>query len=323
MKHLLLLAITLVFITGCSQRQYFEPEDTQDFHKSSKAISDEIIAFNRDGATLDNGSIITKEGVLEASLPEGYELINYSNGKVISTNNKDSILVDDKEINIGSVVVAATLKDGLLALVHSDNAISLYDLKDNKTVFKEYLEKSYANDVRIANPHFMSNIVLFPTLNGKVTVVSLQNYKVVRNITVDADGRFNNIIFLKVVNDTLVTATANKIISVGDGVLNIKDYEIRDVISHNNDIYIATIDGQIIKTDISLNVMNRNKYQFAKIYALAYGDSLYALESQGYLINIADDFKTDTIYDFSFDEEDKVIAIDDTIYFGSEYIKLK
>ncbi len=323
MKHLLLLAAALVFITGCSQRQYFEPEDTQDFHKSSSNLGSDIKAFNRDGATLENGKIITQKGILDKALPEGFEFLNVSEGKVIATNNKDKILIDGEEIELGDVIIGATIKDNMLALIHSNNAISLIDLTDKKTVFKEYLEKSYANDIRIANPHFMSNIVLFPTLNGKVTVVSLQNYKVVRNITVDADGRFNNIIFLKVVNDTLVTATANKIISVGDGVLNIKEYEIRDVISHENDIYIATIDGQIIQTDISLNVMNRNKYQFAKIYALAYGDSLYALESQGYLINISEDFKTDTIYDFSFDEEEDVIAIDDTIYFGNEYIKLK
>ncbi len=36
-------------------------------------------------------------------------------------------------------------------------------------------------------------------------------------------------------------------------------------------IYIATVDGQIIKTDISLNIMDRRKYKYAKFYALAYG----------------------------------------------------
>ena len=34
-------------------------------------------------------------------------------------------------------------------------------------------------------------------------------------------------------------------------------------------------------------------------------------------------FKTDKIYDYSFDEEDKVIVFDDTIYIHDEYIKLK
>lgn len=323
MKHLLLLALAIFMITGCSQRQHFEPEDTLDFNQSSSGLDSEIIAFNKDGATLDNGQIISSKGILPNSLPEGFQFLNLSEGKVLATNNKDKLMVGEEVLELGEVIVAATLKDGLLAMVHSNNAISLYDLNEKKTVLKEYLPISYANDVRIANPYFMSNIVLFPTLNGKVTVVSLQNYKVVRNITVDADSRFNNIIFLSVVNDTLVAATGNKVISVGDGVLNVKEYAVRDIITHDNDIYIATIDGQIIKTDISLNVMQRNKYQFAKFYALAYGESLYALESQGYMINISNDFKEDAIYDFSFDEEEKVIAIGNTIYYGSEYITLK
>lgn len=323
MRYLLTLLAALFLITGCSQRQYFEPEDSVGFDQDSKSMGAEIISFNRDGATLDNGQVITKQGILKEKLPEGYEFINVVDGKVIATDNKSKILIGQKEIEIGSVIVAATFKDDILALVHSNNAISLYDLRTDKVLFKEYLGKSFANDTRIANPYFMSNIVLFPALDGRVSVVSLQNYKVVRNITVDADGRFNNIIFLNVVNDTLVAATANKIISVGDGVLNIKKYEIRDVIAHGNNLYIATIDGQIIKTDISLNIADRKKYQFAKIYALAFGESLYALESQGYLINISEDFKSDTIYDFSFDEEEKVIAQGNTIYFGNDYIKLK
>lgn len=323
MKYLSFLIVALFLTTGCSQRQYFEPEDTTNFDQSSSSLNASITSFNRDGATLENGESISKKGIQNKKLPEGYEFINISDGKTIATNNKDKIYIDGKIIEIGSVIIGASIKDDLLAMVHSNNAISLYDLKDGKSIFKEYLGKSFANDVRVTSPFFMSNIILFPSLDGKIVVVSLQNYKVVRNITVDADGRFNNIIFLDVINDTLVAATANKVISVGDGVLNIKDYEVRDIISHDKEIFIATIDGQIVKTDISLNVIDRKKYQYAKIYALAYGDSLYALESQGYLINISNDFKKETIYDFSFNEEDDVIVIGNTLYYGDEYIKLK
>ena len=323
MKYLLVLISTLFVFTACSKKQYFEPEDTHSFGKSSKSIDSSINSFNRDGATLKNGQFISSQGISNIKLPEGYEFININENKVLATNNKDKILVDGKEILINSVVVAATLKDDILAIVNSDNSIMAYDLRDDKVIFKEYLTKSLANDNRIAAPYFMSNLILFPTLDGKIIVVSSQNYKIIRNIIVDADGQFNNIIYLNVVNNTLIAASSNKIISVGDGILNIKDYSLRDIISHDTDIYLATIDGQIIKTDISLNVMDRKKYKFAKFYALAFGDSLYALESQGYIVNIANDFKSDKIYDFSFNEEDKVIVFGDTIYIDDEYIKLK
>lgn len=39
-------------------------------------------------------------------------------------------------------------------------------------------------------------------------------------------------------------------------------------------------------------------------------------------INISDDFKTDTIYEFSFDNEKRLIAVDNKIYFDSDYITL-
>lgn len=324
MRQLLLFTSLVFILAGCSTKEYFEPEDTVGTYKNTTASLDgDIVAMNKDGATLDNGKVITKRGLSNFELPEGYTFLNISDDKVISSNYKDKILVDQREIEVSGVVVAATAEENKLAMLFSDNSIQLYDLNADKILLKEYFVHSFVNDTRIANPHFMNNIILFPTLDGKVVVVSKASNKILKNIVVDANGQFNNIIFLDVINDTLVAATANKVISVGDGVLNIKDYNIRDIISKGTHIYLATIDGQIIKTDISLNIIDRKKYKYSKIYALAYGTSLYALESQGFLINISEDFKTDAIYDFSFNNERKVIALDDTIYYDDEYIILK
>lgn len=324
MKHLLFLTGLIFILAGCSTKEYYEPEDTVgDYNNTKASLNADIISLNKDGATLDSGKVITKRGLSEFKLKEGFIFLNISDDKVISSNYKDKIIIDKRELEVGGVVVAASVKENSLAMLFSDNSIQLYDLDTDKILLKEYFNHSFVNDTRIANPHFMSNIILFPTLDGKIVIVSRASNKVIKNIVVDADGQFNNIIFLDVIDDTLVAATANKIVSVGDGVLNIKDYNIRDIISKDNYIYLATIDGQIIKTDISLNIMDRRKYKYAKFYALAYGTSLYALESQGYLINIADDFKSDTIYDFDFDNEQKVIALEDTIYYENEYIILK
>lgn len=324
MKHFLFFISVVFVFAGCAGKEFFEPEDTVGEYKNTTAsLQGNIVSMNKDGATLDSNEIITKRGVSKFKIPEGYHFLNISDNKVLATNNKDKVLVEQMEIEVGGVVIAATLKENKLALLFSDNSIQLYDINTKKILLKEYFTHSFVNDTRIANPYFMSNIILFPTLDGKIVVVSDANHKVIKNIVVDADGQFNNIIFLDVINDTLVAATANKIISVGDGVLNLKEYSIRDVISKGSNIYLATIDGQIIKTDISLNIMERRKYKYAKIYALAYGTSLYALESQGYLINISNDFKTDAIYDFGFDNERKVIALDDTIYYDDEYTILK
>lgn len=325
MKHLLLFASLLFVLAGCSSKEFYEPEDTVGDYELSKSdtLSGSITYFNKDGATLASNEVITKRGVSKFTIPEGYKFLNIVDDTLIASNYKDTILVGEKEIVVDGVVVAASINNNKLALLFSDNSIMLYDMNTEKTLLKEYYTHSFVNDTRIANPYFMSNIILFPTLDGKIIVVSDASNKVVRNIVVDPNGQFNNIIFLDVVDDTLVAATANKIISVGQGIVNLKDYNIRDVITKGKEIFLATIDGQIIKTDISLNIMDRRKYKFAKIYSLAYGESLYALESQGYLIKISKDFKTDTIYDFDFNNEKKVIALEDTIYYDDEFITLK
>lgn len=320
----LLLTIASIFILGaCAGKQYFEPEDTKDFNEKVSSISSKITSFNRSGATLENGFFISKNGVSKTALPEGFEFINYSNELLIATNNKDKILLEDEIIELNEVVVAASFENNNLALVYSNNTIAIYNTVEKRVVFKEYFKESIANDTRITNPLFMDNLILFPTLDGKVIVVSKLENKAVKTIVVDPDSTFNNIIYLDVVGQTLIAATNNKVISVGTGELSVKEYEIREIISTDKNIYIGTIDGQIIKLDLNLNELASKKYKFAKFFTLAYKDALYALESQGYLIKIEEDFIKDIVYDFSFSSDSKAITIDDTIYFKDSYLQFK
>lgn len=323
MKTLLLTLSALLLLSGCAGKQYFEPEDTEDFNGKISSIDSEIQTFNRSGATLENGYYLSQDGLSKTSLPEGFEFINYSNNTLIATNNKDKILLNDEIIEINDVVVAASIENDNLALVFSNNTIAIYNTTEKKIIFKEYYQESIANDIRITNPLFMNNLILFPTLDGKVIVVSKNENKSVKTIVVDPDSTFNNIIYLNVVQDTLIAASNNKVIAVGTGNLNVQDYEIREIITSNSHIYIATIDGQLIKLDLNLNEIASKKYKFAKFYALAFSDALYALESQGYLIKVEEDFVKDTIYDFSFSTNAKAITIGNTIYFEDNYVTFK
>lgn len=324
MKYILTSILAIFILAGCAGKEFYEPEETQGYYdNTTEYLNGDIVSMNKDGATLDSGEIITKRGVSKFTIAKGFNFLNISEDKVISSNYKDKVMVEDKVYEVNGVVVAATLQKNILAILFSDNSIQLLNTDTKKILLKEYFSHSFVNDTRIANPYFMDNIILFPTLDGKIVIISRANNQIIKNIVVDADGQFNNIIFLDVVNDTLVAATTNKIITVGGDSLNIKDYNLRDIIVHGEAIFIATIDGQIIKLDISLNELTKKKYKFAKIYALAYGSSLYALESQGYLINLSNDFSNEIIYDFSFDNEQKVIALGDTIYYDDEYIILK
>ena len=326
MKYLLISLSALLLFTACSSKKYYEPEDvSSNIELNKESMSSSIKSMNKIGATLEDNRIITKNGISEFELPEGFDFINLTDdGKVIATNYIDKLLIGNQEKKVKDVVVAATIKNGKLAVVYSNNTIELIDMNNDKTLFKEYLPISLANDTRIANPYFMGNLILFPTLNGKVIIVSAINNESVKNIAVDPDNEFNNIISLNVIesSQTLIVATPNKIVSISPKEVLSKEYDLRDIIVNKENVYIATIDGQLIKLTANLEEVAKKKYKYAKIHALAFTDSLYAVESQGFLINVSADFKQDAVYDFSFDNEERMIAIGNRIYYNSKYITL-
>ncbi|MFV7790790.1 hypothetical protein ACNSOP_02815 [Aliarcobacter lanthieri] len=326
MKSIIFSILAVALFTACSGKKYYEPENTSNnIELNKKSMSSSIKSMNRVGATLNDNQVLTKQGISQNKLPEGFEFINFTEeGEIIATNYIDKILIGDQEKSVSDVVVGASKRGDRLALLYSNNTVELIDENSSKTLFKEYSTLSLANDTRIANPVFMGSLVLFPTLNGKVIIVSLVTNEAVRNIAVDPDGEFNNIINLEVEKDseTLIIASPNKLVSVSAREVSSKDYELRDVIVKNGYVYIATVDGHIIKLNTKLEELSKRKYKYAKFHALAYSDSLYAVESQGFLININDDFTSDTVYEFSFDNEKRLIAIDNKIYFNSDYITL-
>ena len=326
MKYLLISISAIFLFTACSGKKYFEPEDvSSNIELNKESMSSSITSMNRIGATLEDKRIITNNGISSFELPENFDFLNVtSDGKILATNYIDKILIGSQERVVKDVVVAASLKDNKLALVYSSNTIELIDIDTNKTLFKEYLPISLANDTRITNPYFMGNLILFPTLNGKVIIVSALTNESVRNISVDPDSEFNNIISLNVIesSQTLIVASPNKVVSISTKEILAKNYEIRDIIVNKEDVYLATIDGQIIKLTPSLEEVAKKKYKYAKIHALAYSDSLYAVESEGYLINLNQDFTDDKIYKFGFDNEERMIAVGNKIYFDSKYITL-
>lgn len=326
MKYLLISLSAIFLFTACSGKKYFEPEDvSSNIELNKESMSSSIESMNKIGATLENKQIITDKGISSSELPENFEFLNVSaDGKIIATNYVNKILIGNEERVVKDVVVAASLKDDKLALVYSNNTIELIDIKSNKTLYKEYLTISLANDTRITNPYFMGGLILFPTLNGKVVIVSASTNESIKNISVDPDSEFNNIISLNVIENTqtLIVASPNKVVSISPKEIISKNYEVRDIIVKNNDIYLATIDGQIIKLTPSLVEVAKKKYKYAKIHALAFSDSLYAVESQGFLINLNQDFTDDKIYKFSFDNKEKMIAIGNKVYYDSKYITL-
>lgn len=325
-KILYIAAFFIIVFTGCSSKQYYEPENTSNFKENTLNLGASIIDVNSDGATLENYKFLSNKGILN-NVKENYKFLNFSDDTVIAADSNASIYLKskiiDKTIQFDKNIISAAKDKNLLAFTSVDNSITLYNLDTKQVLFKDYLKASFINNIKISNPIFLSTVVLYPTLDGKIIIVDLQKNTIVKTINIDPKSDINNVIFIKEINNILVAATSKKLFTFVEGKVNLKDIDVQNIIVHKKDIYVATLDGEIIKYDFSLNKIASKKFKFAKINALAFGTYLYALESQEFLIRINEDFKDVKIFDFSFDTEEKVIAIDNKIYFNDEYIILK
>ena len=321
------LTLPLWFLlVGCSSKQYYEPEETSGrIEVKTIQTPDYISSINAKGATLDNSMFIDKVGIYKTPLPEGFTFINNTKKGIIAANKTKELrfLENNETIKFKSNVIAAAAKDNLIAIVFSNNSIGVYDRDIKQFKLKKYFKASPLNDTRISMPVFLDKIILFPTLDGKVIVVDKVSFKTLKTLTIDPQNEVKNIIILETINETMIAASPNKIVSIGDGNLYSKEFFIQSYIVDKEFIYIAALDGTIYKLDLKLNIVKKKKFKFAKFQALAIGESLYAVESQGFIVKLSKDFEKSTTYDFFFEEDEKVFASKNKIYIEDRLLILK
>jgi len=330
-KNLFTLIVfsSIILFQGCSSKQYFEPENTSSIDIDVYDIDSKIVDFHTTGATLDDHGFISVDGVSSLTLDEGFRFLNQNKSITLSTND-DAILqvryndTKKEKIQFSKNIVSASIEQGLIAFILIDNSIGLYDMETKKIVLKEYLTPSILNDTRIASSLLLNSLFLFPSLDVKVVIVDTTNRAIYKTINLDPEGDINNIIYINALGNTLIAATNNKVFTFANGNVKTVSEDVRDITANDKNIFVATLDGRIIKYDQNLKELASQKFKFAKFYALAYGkNDLYALESQGYLIKLDSDLNKYNVYDFSFDDEDKVFSLKNKIYFEDSFIILK
>lgn len=329
MKSLIYGLLIAAVFTGCESKKYFEPEAiTEGIELEGYEISDNVVDFTHEGVTLGDNSFLSKKRDLETKLTEGFKFLNEEGENFLSANLSNQLLIqnnkgEEKLLTFSSNVISAAKNKKLVAAILSENVAVLYDLDKDKIVFKEYLSVSRVNDIKITSPVFLDTLILYPTLDGKVLIVDSKTNSIYKTINIDPKSEINNITFLETVGNSLVAATPNKLFTFNNGRVNIKTLEVRYVTVHDEDIYVATLDGRIIKYDLRLFEKKSKKFKFAKFHALGYGSMLYALESQGYMITMDKDLEDVNVYEFDFDNEQKVITIGNKLYFENLFTILK
>jgi hypothetical protein len=330
MKYIIKLSIlvfVVIFTSACSSKQYYEPKDVKTKEFDTKDINSTIKTFNSTGATLTDGKFIAIDGISKITLPKNYKFLNDINGTILASDLNQTLLIQTNQkqtkLHFKQNVIAASLHKNNLALIFRDNSIGLYDISSKSFILRKYRSASILNDIKIANPIFVDNLALYPSLDGNIVVVNIPKKLIVRNINIDPQSQINNIIFLQNINDTIVAATPNTLMVLGDGVFSIKQFSINSICAVDGYIYIATLDGDIIKFDLMLEKLTNKKLRFAKILTLFGKKNIYALESQGFLIKLDTNLSKSTVYELDLDDELKTFSTNNRLYFDTNYIDFK
>lgn len=331
MRFLAILLLIFCFF-ACSEKRYFEPNSDMikgEFEIDSK-LSNDIIQANKNGAVLENGNLITKNGIINAKIQENYLFLNvsddmiivsdYSNNNVYFLSNDGNIL---KQFEFEFMPISASVKGNVLAVILSNNTAILWDINTNESLFSNTSGNVYAINAKNASPYFLDSTIIFPMLDGKLLVVSLDSYKIMRNITLGSGNYFGNIIYLSVENENLIVATNNKISTIISGKEFSYAVNVNDVLHKDDRIFVLSLEGEVIMLDLLLNELNKKKFPFATLNSIVVSDSIYTLESQGFLIKINLDTFVDSIYKIDIGEYKNSFYTDDVIYYDNKIIKVK
>jgi len=330
MKIAVLAFSLLMFMSGCSEKHYFEPENIKGRIQYDGVLPAKIVEVGFSGATLKNGQVITQKGLQNYRLPKDYRFINSYNDLVVAAGDcKQNIVFNKKTnekilLNLKRRIVSAMFipETNKLAFLLEGNSYGIYDFKEQKIVSKYNSDKAISTDIRIANPMMLADLVLMPTLDGKLVILNKKDGKRVREIVVGKGEDFNNIIFLKVIGNRLVAATPHRIISVSPKVMDAQNIEISDVIFVQDGIYILSKDGTIYLCDESLKILAKKKLPFAHFVGAIYGEFIYVVEKEGYIVALDLNLASANIFEIPDKIDDWFYSTKDTFYYEKSFFKL-
>jgi outer membrane protein assembly factor BamB len=324
-KILLATSVAIVLFSGCSSKQYYNPEQTH--NASSSSMGDTIIHYSRDGATLASGDVLTKKQRVNLKLEKGFHFINNSKNAAITADAHGKVNIVTKEGTVASAtfpqaVVSATLIEKHLVYVLQNNTFGVYNFETKALDYSGKAQKAFAIDTRVANPLKVDSLVIIPTLDGKLTILDLNTFKISKEMYVSTETSLNNIIFLERFNNTLIAATPNKVLSISNKGKKELDTPISEVIIDNNALFVFAKDGRILKLDESLTIDSEKKFKFAHFsVAMVYDDKVYALDKQGYLIVSNKSFSQHKVYQIS-GVEGYAFVSEGKLYYDGKIIEL-
>jgi len=324
-----ILISSIFFFSGCSTKEVFEPQNISGEWEETNQLPSRIIDKSTNVALLENNTVLINNKNYDIKIKEGFRVLNSTKGYLLTTNIDGELHLYDIsskkliQLSLKKTIAAASTDGDVIAVVFADGDLGLYSLWNKELLLKLDGSSSIALDSRIVNPYFMDDLVLYLTLDGKVVIVNKKLRKKLRTIIVSATEYFNNVIFFDILQNKLIVATATKILSFGSSEQRM-DLEARDITHDKEDLYIATKQGDILKVSPDLHIKAKVHFPFAHFLALRVeDDKIYALEKEGYLIELSKDLLQYKIYEIDIDDESTIYQTKDRIYINNKAILLK
>ncbi len=330
MKLFLGVVIFGFLLVGCSSKQYFKPKAVAGSVGINGSTLHPIIDVTRDGATLSNGMVLTKKDGLLANgnLPKGFRYLNENGNYIIATDLYGNLIILSKDdfsikykLHFPNQILTASLSGSDLAMVDAQNNILLYNIYTHKLLYKEKLHESIAVDSRVANPLFLNDLIIYPTLDGRLLIMDRNRKLVIRDIAISDRELFNNVIFIGVIGNTLITATNSKVVSITPTI--IKNYRagIKDIVLANGRVYLFTKEGKVIMLTKNLQKINELYIPYAIFSgAFEHNGYLYAVEKNGYLIKIQPDLSSYIVKKLPQEIDTPIFISKDRLYLGDKFI---
>lgn len=324
-KSLSTALLATFILAGCSSRQYYEPESTTAL--SGANMRDKLVHYSRDGATLQSGNVLTKTETVNLKLEKGFYFINQNQNSALTADSQGNCHIVTTKGKVASAkfpkaLVAGTLIGKYLVYLLQNNHYGVYDFSQEKIIYNNKSNKAFTIDTRIANPLQIDKLVVIPTLDGKLTILDLSTLKIAKEMYVSTESSLNNIIFLNKIQNTLIAATPNKVLSISSKGKKEFNSAVSEVVTSNDAVFIFSKDGRVIKTDESLSIISEKKFKFAHFsVATINEDKVFALDKQGYLIVANKTLSKEKIYKLS-EVDGYAFVSNDKLYFDDEIVNL-
>ncbi len=335
MKKSAYIIFLAVVINGCSSidTQKFIP----DFLKSSAGhnvsaytykLNKKAINVTRDGVTFSDGSYITPKGEGDIILPKGYYFIHQSGGRVLAANRFGDMIVlksngeELSHVKLDAPLVSGATYSGGVVYLLQGNKFGLYDPFNHKITYQKELKGGSIIDNRLANPLIAKNVIVLPTLDGKLILISRIKPSEPGVIAIGKTKNYGNIIFLKPLNNDIVAATVSNITLITPHGKKEYNAKVADIAIKNGIIYLLTRDGKVQKFDSQLNLLASRQYQNADYATIAVLDGkIYAYAKNGSLVVMDDNLNNYKVYSIG-SAKDYSYSSGDYLYIDNKKVNL-